>query len=111
MITNYEEIDVQRAREVMAQESPIIVDIRDATSFEEAHIPQAIPVNDNNIEQFLTETDKTRTLLCYCYHGFSSQTAAEYFRQNGFARVFSITGGFEQWRQTFPEDIVGQAGG
>ena len=75
-----------------------IVDIRDAGSFAQGHIAQAQMVNDENIKDFFKETDKEIPLICYCYHGISSQRAASYFADQGFKQVYSIDGGWEEWK-------------
>ena len=96
----FEEIDVEQAKKMMASQEVVIVDIRDPQSYEEAHIPQAIRIDQSNIQEFLQKKDKDKPLICYCYHGFSSQNAAEYFHHNGFQKVYSIVGGFEAWRSS-----------
>ncbi len=98
---SFEQIDIHRAKESIGQGSVTIVDIRDPDSFKEAHIAGALSVNDSNIEEFLKTADKHNPLICYCYHGNSSQGAAEYFAQNGFEKVYSIEGGFELWRTCY----------
>ncbi len=38
-----------------------------------------------------------------CYHGISSQGAAQYLINQGFDAVYSVDGGFEAWhRQSLP---------
>ena len=68
-------------------------------SFAQGHIAQAQNVNDENIKDFLEDTDKEIPLICYCYHGISSQRAAGYFADQGFKQVYSIDGGWEEWKQ------------
>ncbi len=95
-------VDVHKAKEILDQGQITIVDIRDGQSYAQAHIDQAISINDNNIEEFLTSANKENPLICYCYHGFSSQNAAQFFNEQGFKTVYSIDGGFEAWRATYP---------
>ncbi len=78
-----------------------IVDIRDDHSFAQGHVPQAKSVNDGNIETFLEQTDKGIPLICYCYHGISSQQAAAFFADRGFKQVYSIDGGWEEWNKAY----------
>ena len=101
------QIDIREAKKLTENGDLIIVDVRDPQSYEEAHIEQAISLNDQNIESFMAKTDKKKPLLCYCYHGFSSQSAAAYFLSNGFEDVYSMDGGFEAWRLTYP--VVGNS--
>ena len=101
-MVNFKEVDVNEAKKLIDERTVTIVDIRDPLAFQTSHIPNAISVNDQNIDSFLKEADKNKTLICYCYHGFSSQSAAQFFSQNGFAEVYSIIGGFEEFNKYYP---------
>ena len=98
---SFKEIEVEKAKELIDQGGVTVVDIRNEDVYEEAHIAHAILVNDHNIEEFVKTADKNKPLICYCYHGFSSQSAAAYFIENGFQEVYSMIGGFEGWRAEF----------
>jgi thiosulfate sulfurtransferase len=79
-----------------------IVDIRDDQSFEQAHIPGSTQLNNGSIAQFMNENDFDTPVVVVCYHGHSSQQAAQYLLHQGFEEVYSMDGGFEMWRQQFP---------
>ncbi len=100
---SFQIITVQEAKSFLDAEQAIFVDIRDPGSFAEAHIEKALRIDDGNIEEFLNHADRSRPLICYCYHGISSQSAAEYFRHQGFEKVYSLEGGFEAWRAVFTQ--------
>ena len=95
-------IDIHEAKDMIDAGQASIVDIRDAASFQEAHIEGAVLLNDENVNDFIEKVDKNKPLICYCYHGHSSQSAAQYFHLNGFAKVYSIDGGLEEWRSAYP---------
>ena len=95
----FEEIDVQKAKELVDQGNITIVDIRDPNAFEESHIEGAVSVNDTNIEEFISTADKSKPVLCYCYMGVSSQNAAQHFKEEGFELVYSSAGGFTEWQK------------
>jgi len=95
----FEEIDTQKAKEMIDQGGITIVDVRDRDSFEEGHIEGAQSVGDTNIDEFVNSTDKNKPVLCYCFMGFSSQNAAQYFIEQGFEAVYSMAGGYTQWQQ------------
>ena len=97
------EIDVKKVKEMVEKNSAIIVDIRDYASFQSGHISNAIHLTDDTVQQFISNTDKEKPLVVYCYHGISSQGAAAYFSEKGFKDVSSMTGGFEGWRSAFPD--------
>ncbi|MGL5597426.1 MAG: rhodanese-like domain-containing protein, partial [Aeromonas sp.] len=48
------------------------------------------------------EVDVDTPVIVMCYHGNSSQGAAQYLLQQGYDEVYSLDGGFEGWRSTFP---------
>ena len=94
-------ISVQKAHELMGSKDVTVVDVRDVNSFVQGHIAQAQAVNDENIEAFLQKTNKDMPLICYCYHGISSQQAASFFADQGFKQVYSIDGGWEEWKVSY----------
>lgn len=96
------QVFAEQAKALMDQEDILIIDIRDPGSYEESRIKNAVHVNDQNIEEFVQGLDKSKKLLCYCYHGHSSQMAAQYFIEQGVEQVYSLIGGFEEWRVSFP---------
>lgn len=94
----YKSITVENAKKII-QTDAIVVDIRDPMSFAAGHIDDAIQVDNHNIESFFKETDRTKPLIICCYHGISSQGAAEYFSDQGFQEVYSLSGGYAAWRE------------
>ena len=98
----FEQIDIHWAKQMFEDGNVTIVDIRDPSSFEEAHIHGAIHLTDKNLEKFLSHTDKNKFVICYCFHGFNSQQAAAFLVQQGFDKVYSMEGGFEAWKAAYP---------
>ena len=74
-----------------------IVDIRDGASFSTAHIEGAINLTNENIAQFIAGADMDKPLVVVCYHGVSSQGAANYLIEQGFDDVYSLDGGYSAW--------------
>lgn len=74
-----------------------IIDIRDQHSFQNGSIDRAEHIHNDNIEAFMQKTPKDRPLIVCCYHGNSSQGAADYFNQQGFGECYSLDGGYEAW--------------
>ncbi len=95
-------ISVAVAKKMIDERSAQIADIRDPQSFAGGHVPGAISVNNTNVSQFVADADHAKPLLVFCYHGHSSQGAADFFATQGFAEVYSVDGGFEEWRTTQP---------
>lgn len=84
--------------QTLMKEQPItLIDIRDQASYLAGHIDGALHIGNHNVERFLADTDRTIPLVVCCYHGNSSQGAADYFSQQGFEECYSLDGGFSAW--------------
>ena len=98
-MNNFKRISTTDANELILRQTNLI-DIRDQNSFNTKHIDNAINLNDENIESFIKEADKKIPTIVYCYHGHSSQNAAQYLSSMGFTEVYSVDGGFEDWKKS-----------
>jgi thiosulfate sulfurtransferase len=82
-----------------------IVDIRDAMSFQQGHITGAKHLDNNTVEQFVTNADPDQPVVVCCYHGNSSQQAAAYLNSRGFKTTYSLDGGFALWGSAYPDRV------
>lgn len=96
-------IQAQQACELMDQGKVTFVDIRDPQSFDAAHIKNACRLDNTNVQDFVKNTDKALPLVVVCYHGMSSQSAAQFLADQGFQEVYSLDGGFEFWKTCHPD--------
>ena len=96
---NFKQISVYEAKQLIEVGDITIFDIRDQEAYSTGHICNAINAEDIDINSFIIKGDKEKPLLVYCYHGHSSQSAAEHFVENGFANVYSLDGGYTAWPQ------------
>lgn len=94
----YQRITVEQAQSLIKQGPITLLDIRDPASFAADHIDQAIHTSNDNVEEIVASADKQQPLVIYCYHGNSSQGAADYFYSLGFHQSYSVDGGFEEWK-------------
>ncbi len=103
---NPPEIDPRDAHALLEQGDALFVDIRDPASHASARIRDAQPLSQANVEDFLASTDRHRTLVVYCYHGRSSLDATAFLQSEGFEGAISLSGGFEHWRQIYPDTCI-----
>ena len=103
MSANFTRINANDAKTLIEQGNSQIIDIRDPMSYQKGRMTNAIRIDNENIEQYMTQADQKAPLIVCCYHGNSSQNAAHYFSEQGFQDVYSLDGGFEQWKVAFPE--------
>ena len=94
-------ISIDQAKEMLKTRADVqIVDIRDARAYGEAHIPGSTHLSEQNLEQFIQETESDIALIVMCYHGISSQSASAYLSNRGFSETYSLDGGFEAWQRS-----------
>ena len=97
-----QEINIEDAKQMLDKGSATFIDIRDASSHEEANIEGAKSLSWQNAKDFIENTNKDETLIVYCYRGNSSKQAVAWLQEQGFAKAFSLQGGFDEWRLTYP---------
>ena len=101
----YKCISTKEAYALIKNQSVTLLDIRDSNSFAEKNIKKAINISNENVHEIVATADKNKPLIIYCYHGNSSKNAAEYFYNEGFNESYSMDGGFEEWRQVYPDGL------
>ena len=104
-MTEFKRIPPEQAQALRGQ-GAVVVDIRDQPTYVAAHITGAQHLDNVNIADFIRAADLDAPVIVACYHGNSSQSAAAYLISQGFSDVYSLDGGFELWRTTFPAEIA-----
>ena len=95
----YMNITVQEAKNLMAtEEGYIILDVRTQEEFDEGHIPGAIVISHEEIEEKAEGvlTDKDQLILVYCRSGRRSKLAAEALVALGYTNIKEF-GGIIDW--------------
>ena len=95
----FKHIEVAGAQALLEQGDARMVDIRDAQSFAVSHAKQAFHLTNDTMVAFMDEVAFEQPILVMCYHGISSQGAAQYLVNQGFEQVYSVDGGFEAWHR------------
>ncbi|MBE0367093.1 MULTISPECIES: thiosulfate sulfurtransferase GlpE [Pseudoalteromonas] len=102
---SFKNISVAQTHEMLKRDDVIVADIRDSNSYENGHIPGSEHLSNANIGHFMQEKEFEQPIIVVCYHGVSSQGAANYLVEQGFEDVYSMDGGFTQWAADLP-DVV-----
>jgi thiosulfate sulfurtransferase len=98
-MSSFKQIDVLGAKALMDTEQAVLVDIRDPGSFALSHPQGASHLNNDSLVTFMQEVGFEQPVLVICYHGISSQGAAQYLVNQGFEQVYSVVGGFDEWKR------------
>ena len=94
-------------REVSPQEvdalpagAATIVDVREASEWEQGHLPGARHVSKSYIEQQIEgiAPDRDAPVILYCAGGVRSLFAAQTLAEMGYTDVASMSGGFQGWK-------------
>ncbi len=96
-----DEVDSTRARELIAEGSPAIVDVREREEWDEGHLPGAVHVPRGHLESRIESAapDKSGPVLVYCASGNRSAFAAKTLEELGYEHVVSLAGGFTDWKR------------
>ena len=105
-------------REVSPQEvdalpagAATIVDVREASEWEQGHLPGARHVSKSYIEQQIEgiAPDRDAPVILYCAGGVRSLFAAQTLAEMGYTDVASMSSGFQGWKSaglTFDTPVV-----
>ena len=97
----------EQIREVTVQDvadlppgSATIVDVREASEWEQGHVPGASHVSKSYIEQQIEgiAPDRDQPVVLYCAGGVRSLFAAQTLADMGYTDVASVKGGFQAWK-------------
>ena len=95
----YVNITAEKAKEIMdCEEGYIILDVRTQEEYDQGHIPGAIVISHEEIEEKAEEvlTDKDQLILVYCRSGRRSKIAAEALVELGYTNIKEF-GGIIDW--------------
>jgi len=79
---------------------PVVVDVREASEWEQGHLPGAQHISKSYIEQQIEAAapDRAAPVVLYCAGGVRSLFAAKTLQEMGYADVASMSGGFQKWK-------------
>lgn len=97
-MATFQQVDVHIAKQYLAKDNVILIDIRDENSFDTEHVEDSFHLTNDTLGQFLKDIPFDKTVLVLCYHGNSSKGVAQYLCDQGYKDVYSVDGGFEHWK-------------
>lgn len=101
----FQHITADTLKTRLVNEEVVIVDIRDANAFANGRIDNALHLTNDNLGDFIRDADLDKPTVVCCYHGISSQQAAQFLASQDFSDVYSLDGGFEMWQTMCPEQV------
>jgi molybdopterin/thiamine biosynthesis adenylyltransferase/rhodanese-related sulfurtransferase len=80
--------------------SATLVDVREASEWEQGHLPGAVHISKSYVEQQIEGAvpDHDTPVILYCAAGVRSLFAAQTLSAMGYSNVASMSGGFQSWK-------------
>ena len=103
---NFKHMQISELHQALADKTHVVVDIRDPASFQAGHIPNALHLSNESLPDFLRTADFDAPVVVCCYHGISSQQAAQFLISQDFTEVYSLDGGFTDWQLQYPDTVA-----
>ncbi len=98
----FRRIGIDEAQRLVRRDDVMVLDVRDAVSFGDAHIEGAQHLSTANLSDIIDQTPRGRPVLIYCHGGNASRAYARVFADFGFSEVYSLDGGYEAWSSRPP---------
>lgn len=94
-------ISVDAASDLMRDEQPFLLDVRETAPYGTSHVPEAvnIPLHDLSDRRSELPADKDAPVLTICERGNISLPAVLFLTSLGYTDVRSIDGGTQAWRE------------
>lgn len=94
----YHKISAQEAKAMMDKGNVTVVDVRTPAEYADGHIPQAILLPLDEVDQKAESVLKNKKdiLLVYCRSGRRSKVASDKLVEKGYQQVFDF-GGINDW--------------
>lgn len=104
---NIVEIAAAELHTLMSGDEPVtLVDIRSPMEYEISHIPGALHIPLEQLAEQFSRIDPASKVVCQCYRGKRSLTAAQQLKDLGFEDVASLKGGILGWNAEVDASVL-----
>lgn len=99
--SGYEHIDVDRCKDLIEEEEPVLLDVRAPEEKAQGEIPGSILINffDPTFASKIQELDRDKTYIVYCRSGNRSKSACSLMASKGFKHLYNLKGGISAWNR------------
>ncbi len=91
-------------RRLDAGEDVHLIDVREPAEREIAHIEGSRLLDEDAVRE-IDALPRDALLVFQCHSGMRSQSAAQYFRDQGFSNVHNLEGGIDAWSQRIDPQV------
>jgi len=99
----YRDIDVGTAHNMITSgnyPNLAVLDVRTQGEYDNEHLEKAVLIPQVELEARIDEfvSHKDHEIIVYCKSGGRSQSASEFLEEHGFAKVYNMLGGIQEWK-------------
>ena len=103
---NSSEITVHQLNELRQDNGKIqIIDVREDTERDHAHIKGTIHMKLSEIAKRYIELDKEKNVFVMCHTGTRSQAVVKWLKTNGYEYSVNVLGGIDAWAALIDREI------
>lgn len=81
------------------------IDVREPLEHRIAHIEGAELLPMSRANEWLDTLDPAEEIVVMCHHGIRSANVCMFLAQNGFEKVYNLTGGIDLWSYEVDESV------
>lgn len=105
-MSNVPAIDVEQLRDMLKSPTPpMVIDVREKWENDLCQIAGSKLIPLGSLPQHLESVPKDQTVILHCHHGGRSGRATAYLMQQGYDKVFNLTGGIHAWSQLIDPSV------
>ena len=100
------EITVHQLNDLRNENKKIqILEVRDDTERNHAHVKGTIHIKLNEIADRHSELDKNKNIFVMCHTGTRSQAVVKWLKSRGYEYSVNVLGGIDAWAALIDRDI------
>jgi monothiol glutaredoxin len=103
-----EDIDITPTQAVAKLQDPAVklLDVREDWERDICQISGSIQLTEELAEEIIANWPKDTEIVFQCHHGGRSASAAYYFIQHGFDKVYNLAGGIDAWSREIDANLA-----
>lgn len=82
-----------------------LIDVREPIEYQIARIEGAELLPMSRANEWLGTLDPQEEIVVMCHHGIRSANVCLFLAQNGFEKVYNLTGGIDLWSYEVDESV------
>ncbi len=102
-----QQLNVSQLKSRLAQVSdqPILLDVREGWEYNLCALSGSVHIPMGQIQARLNELDRNREIVVVCHHGMRSNQVAHYMAQQGYAKLYNLSGGIDAWAREIDQNM------